>query len=135
MSKRAPSTTRTSLRFRINDLRAVEVDYLRDCDTSPNLSRSPTAILLRRIEHCFTRDLCAAQRQLDTRCPRAVSLRQRRAKPAEERIGAKSLAAVAALRCANRGPSTSVPSLVPGAALRGIASSVGRAAQSLSRAS
>jgi hypothetical protein len=42
ISKRAPSTTRPSLRFRINELRAAANDYLRDCD--PNLSRSLRAI-------------------------------------------------------------------------------------------
>src|SRR5437867_2477932 len=44
LSKRARSTTPPSLRFRINGLRAAKVDYLRDCDTCPNVSRSLTAI-------------------------------------------------------------------------------------------
>src|SRR4029450_5692798 len=55
ISKRAQSTTPTSLRFRINELRAVDNDYLRDCDTSPNLLRSLAAILLRWIEHDWRR--------------------------------------------------------------------------------
>src|SRR5262245_6012904 len=45
------------LRFRINGLRPANNDYLRHCDTSPNLSRSLIAILLKRIEHWFTRRL------------------------------------------------------------------------------
>jgi hypothetical protein len=49
LSKRARSTTPPSLRFRINGLRATENDYLRNCDTSPNLLRSLAVILLRRL--------------------------------------------------------------------------------------
>ena len=41
LSKRAPSTTRTSLRiFRINGLRAVDRHYRRNCVRPPNVRRS-----------------------------------------------------------------------------------------------
>lgn len=43
ISKRAPSIIRPSLRFRINNLRAVSSACLRICDTSSSLSRSLAA--------------------------------------------------------------------------------------------
>jgi hypothetical protein len=49
ISKRAPSTTRTSLRFRFNELRTDEESLSQTCDTSPNLLRSLPAILLGRV--------------------------------------------------------------------------------------
>jgi hypothetical protein len=36
--------------FRINELQAAADDYLRDCDRSPNLSKSLTAISLSRTD-------------------------------------------------------------------------------------
>ena len=46
ISKRAPSTTRTSLRFRINGLRAVKEYYRRNCVRPSNVSDRLTAISL-----------------------------------------------------------------------------------------
>jgi hypothetical protein len=43
LSKRARSTTPTSLRFRINGLRAVETNYRRNCVRPPNVPRSLVA--------------------------------------------------------------------------------------------
>src|SRR5262249_22981525 len=40
ISKRAPSTTRTSLRFRINGLRAPQTKLSQNCVRPPNLLRS-----------------------------------------------------------------------------------------------
>ena len=42
LSKRAPSTARTSLRFRINDLRTRNDQAFADCEKSSNVPRSLT---------------------------------------------------------------------------------------------
>jgi hypothetical protein len=42
ISKRAPSTTRTSLHFRINNLRTHNDHDFADCDKSSNVPRSLT---------------------------------------------------------------------------------------------
>jgi hypothetical protein len=49
LSKRARSTTPTSLRFRFNELRTVEKSLSQIRDTSPDLLRSLSAILMGRV--------------------------------------------------------------------------------------
>src|SRR6476646_9634705 len=75
LSKRAPSTTRTSLRFRINDLRPVPPQRLADCDKSSKSDMSRSLLQYSRANSPVVHELhrCRGKRY-ETRRPHAAHM-------------------------------------------------------------